>query len=663
MLSPSPHPSLLLLLLLLLRLQSACGRCVFDEVQRSVRVVTPSAGSTSSKNSGMDDSQTVFTAAEQARSFHQHIRQTRGASRQCLQSQREMRQATTDMAPIRIHTWIPQESLTLSEVDRERLESAIKHTVSIVSSLLSVRRIPGPLLLSRDINKYCKFIWRNTSAANYNRCGRANGSYRDETCLDVVIPDEHLRGCAVFHHPDSDVRTELRRDGVGLDDTDFLLYLHIQNSHRCSIEPGMLAYAAHCQADTQGRPLAGTVVICREQLRQERYRHDTTVQILIHELFHVLGFSRTLFRTWRDCYQTHPAGVGCPLHGWVTNLDDTGHVRIYTQSVVRALQEHLNSTDHRLGAPLENLDADFRGLSSHWEARILLGSIMAATLGEPSTVQIDQMTLAALQDTGWYSVNRSRAQSLVWGQGEGALFGSLSTCNDSTSFYFCTGSGLGCHYHHLHKGECQSDPYLEGCRFYKPLANASECWKEENQPESVDWSGEIYQSESRCFFSNLSRENTTHRVSVAGHCYRHRCTGRHRYLIQVLDTDWLDCPPGSAIEVPGYAGVVFCPEKILCSQTDHATPLNSQDHGIFSVLGSSFADVNYSHAPHITAKPNLTFDMDLLSPEPWESAKVIVPILLALASALSLIIAVGAAYKALHGGVRVHAEAPDLLGL
>ena len=42
----------------------------------------------------------------------------------------------------------------------------------------------------------------------------------------------------------------------------------------------MLAYAAHCQADTQGRPLAGTVVICREQLRQERYRHDTTVQVI-----------------------------------------------------------------------------------------------------------------------------------------------------------------------------------------------------------------------------------------------------------------------------------------------------------------------------------------------------------------------------------------------
>lgn len=34
----------------------------------------------------------------------------------------------------------------------------------------------------------------------------------------------------------------------------------------------------------------------------------------------------------------------------------------------------------------------------------------------------------------------------------------------------------------------------------------SECWKEENQPGGVGWSGEIYHSDSRCFFSNLSKE-------------------------------------------------------------------------------------------------------------------------------------------------------------
>lgn len=30
-------------------------------------------------------------------------------------------------------------------------------------------------------------------------------------------------------------------------------------------------------------------------------------------------------------------------------------------------------------------------------------------------------------------------------------------------------SGLGCHYLHLDKGSCSSDPTLEGCRVYKPL--------------------------------------------------------------------------------------------------------------------------------------------------------------------------------------------------
>lgn len=56
--------------------------------------------------------------------------------------------------------------------------------------------------------------------------------------------------------------------------------------------------------------------------------------------------------------------------------------------------------------------------SSHWEARTLQGSIMTAVLGEPAEVRVDAVTLAALQDTGWYTVNLTRAQSLVWGQGE-----------------------------------------------------------------------------------------------------------------------------------------------------------------------------------------------------------------------------------------------------
>ncbi|KAK3546068.1 hypothetical protein QTP70_019984, partial [Hemibagrus guttatus] len=261
-------------------------------------------------------------------------------------------------------------------------------------------------------------------------------------------------------------------------------------------------------------------------------------------------------------------------HGQVIYTDESGQMRLYTPNVNKALQTHLNSTHTELGAPLENQDADSHGFSSHWEARVLQGSIMTASLAEPTLVQFDAITLTAFRDTGWYSVNLSQAQNLLWGENEGTLFGSVSTCNHSSSF-FCTGSGFGCHYLHLHKGVCQSDEYLEGCRIYKPLANGSECWKEENETGSGPevWSGEIFRSDSRCFLSNITREDHfAFNTSVSGRCYRHRCTGRNTYQIQVMGSDWLDCPTGRSIKVFGYRGAVFCPDKRLCHYHDIVPP-------------------------------------------------------------------------------------------
>lgn len=136
-------------------------------------------------------------------------------------------------------------------------------------------------------------------------------------------------------------------------------------------------------------------------------------------------------------------GDDCPPRGKVIHADGSGQMRIYSPSTISALQAHLVSTDPELGAPLENLvNLPTLGLpmsrmhpalmfsvlprqgaapgraSSHWESRVLRGSIMAPVLGDPVTVRIDPVTLAALQDTGWYTVDLSRAQSLVWGSGK-----------------------------------------------------------------------------------------------------------------------------------------------------------------------------------------------------------------------------------------------------
>ncbi|XP_026018022.1 leishmanolysin-like peptidase [Astatotilapia calliptera] len=485
----------------------------------------------------------------------------------------------TSPQPMRIRTWIPRESDSLSEAEKGRLEAAVEEAVRVVSSLLSVNRVPGPLLLSRDINKYCKFLWRDSSTINYNRCGRANKNYGSETCLDATIPDDHLAGCDIYPEADSHKRTVLRPEGAGVPDTDFLLYLHVQDTDKCRAEPSVLAYAVHCQTDSHGRPVAGVVVICRDRLTGATYSHQTTVQTVIHELFHALGFSKDLFSTWRDCYSSSSSQVGadCSPRGKASHSDGSGHMRIYTPSVISALQKHLVSSDPELGGPLENLEAAPGRVSSHWESRVLQGSIMSAVLGDPSTVRIDPVTLAALQDTGWYTVDLSRAQSLVWGDGEGAMFGSLSTCQDNSSSFFCTGSGRGCHFLHLHKGECQTDQYLEGCRVYKPLQNGSECWKKESSRWTAEdeLSGESFGFDSRCFLSSLSTQNQSQvSSSVEGRCYRHRCTGPNRYQIQVFGSEWVDCPAGGNIQINGHNGAVFCPDRRLCLYPDVTPPLD-----------------------------------------------------------------------------------------
>ncbi|XP_071315325.1 ciliated left-right organizer metallopeptidase isoform X2 [Trachinotus anak] len=579
----------MLVVMLVVELPGALQKCIFDEVQAQVSEVRPAPIH--------PDSPPNRPRLRPLMGQHTNLRGRRWSPLHGL----SVRQRSSlgqgapptpaSPQPIRIHTWIPRESDNLSEAEKDRLKSAVEEAVRMVSSLLSVNRVVGPLLLSRDINKYCKFLWSNSRTTNYNRCGRANNNYRNETCLDVTIPDDHLAGCDIYPQPDSPRRTVFRPEGAGLPDTDFLLYLHIQSTDKCRAEPSVLAYAVHCQTDTHGRPVAGVVVICRGRLTAATYEHQATVQTVIHELFHALGFSKDLFHTWRDCSSSSQVAAGCFPRGKVIHSDGSGQMRIYSPSVISALQKHLASPDPELAGPLENLDAASGRVSSHWESRVLRGSIMAAVLGDWTTVRIDPVTLAALQDTGWYTVNLSRAQSLVWGDGEGATFGSLSTCRDNSSSFFCTGSGLGCHFLHLHKGECQTDPYLEGCGVFKPLKNASECWIEENTSQSAgdDQSGEILGFDSRCFFSNLTRQDQSQSLvvssSVAGRCYRHRCTGPNRYQIQVSGSEWVACPAGGTIQLKGYQGLVFCPDRRLCLYPDITPP--SDDVSTFPVSYTS----------------------------------------------------------------------------
>ncbi|XP_074150359.1 ciliated left-right organizer metallopeptidase isoform X1 [Sminthopsis crassicaudata] len=582
----------LLLLLLLLFLKGIKGRCLHEETQRSVSLIGPPVSPLSLEPRFGSGSLSHSNAP----------------------------------SPIRIQAWYSKESNLKSEIlypERDwkywefQIDAVLREAIHRIQEVLAVPPVQGSLLLSRDPERYCQAIWRDPDSPNHYKCSLLNPSYVGENCMGVKIPDSHLRGYSLW--PEQGPPELIQPDGPGISNTDFLLYVQVAHTLKCHHEPSIIAYAACCQLDSQDRPLAGAITFCTHHISSLHHSHSDIVmvtrwgqegqnqghlsegevsllslwhtqdlatgrwkedlglpvqlhhpyicsfllQVTIHELFHILGFSGQLFKKWRDCTADSSIGDKCSPRRQVTRRDEWGQLILTTPTVIHSLARHLGVSETIQGVPLEE-----EGLfSSHWEARLFQGSVMTATFDGAHRTQIDFITLAAFADSGWYQVNLSAAQELLWGQGSGLNFGLATSCRSGSSEFFCVGSGLGCHYLHFDKGQCSSDSLLEGCRIYKPLTHQSECWKKENAPlpTAENPHGEIYHPKSRCFMANLTsvqvfRNGTT----PVPRCYLHRCTKGSTYYVQAAGSPWVLCLPGKSIQVPGYHGLLFCPWVRFC---------------------------------------------------------------------------------------------------
>ncbi|XP_076982795.1 ciliated left-right organizer metallopeptidase [Tamandua tetradactyla] len=544
--------------LLLLLLGDAASRCLHDETQKSVSLLRPP-----SSQLYPNFRSSFLTLPE-----------------------------NHDPQPLRIQTcyigdlgsegvWDPEEEGIRRQA---RAMAAVKVAIQRLQGVLAVPPVQGPLLLSRDPAQYCHAVWGDPETPNHHRCSLLNPGYKGETCLGAKVPDAHLRGYALW--PEQGPPQLVQPDGPGVQNADFLLYVRVAHTPKCHQEPSVIAYAACCQLDSEDRPLAGTIVYCAQHLTSPSLSHSDIVMATLHELLHTLGFSGQLFKKWRDCPSGPSVRENCSTRQQVTKRDEWGQLLLTTPTVSHSLAKHLGVLGVSLGVPLEEEGP----LSSHWEARLLQGSIMTAIFDGAQRTRLDPITLAAFKDSGWYQVNHSAAEELLWGQESGLEFGLVTTCGTDSSDFFCTGSGLGCHYLHLDKGRCSSDPMLDGCRMYKPLAKGSECWKKENgfPPGAENPHGEIYHSQSRCFLANLTPQllpgdKTSHlsqnpslkEEELTGRCYLHQCTDRGAYKVQVKGSPWVPCLPGKSIQVPGYSGLLFCPWGRLCQTNESANAVTS----------------------------------------------------------------------------------------
>ncbi|KAJ8494139.1 hypothetical protein OPV22_015860 [Ensete ventricosum] len=450
--------------------------------------------------------------------------------------------------PVYADCWYNCTSEDISGEDKKRrLRKALGQTAGWFKRALAVEPVKGNLRLS-----------------GYSACGQDGG---------VQLPHEYVE------------------DGVA--DSDLVLLVTTRPT-----TGNTLSWAVACERDQWGRAIAGHVNVAPRHLTAEA---ETLLSAtLIHEVMHVLGFDPHAFAHFRDERKRRRSQV-------TVQVMDENLGRMVTRVVLPRVVMHAR---HQYGAfsekftGLELEDGGGRGTSgSHWEKRLLMNEIMTGSVDTRSVVS--KMTLALLEDSGWYHANYSMADHLDWGRNQGTEF-VTSPCNHWKGAYRCNTTHLsGCTYNREAEGYCPIVSYngdLPKWAQYFPQANkggqsslADYCTyfvaysdgscTDTNSARAPDrMLGEVRGTNSRCMTSSLVRTGFVRGSTTQGNgCYQHRCT--NNTLEVAVDGVWKVCPEsGGPVQFSGFNGELICPAyHELCSGAP--VPINGQCPGSCSFNG------------------------------------------------------------------------------
>ncbi|KAL7544916.1 hypothetical protein ACHAWF_008282 [Thalassiosira exigua] len=238
-----------------------------------------------------------------------------------------------------------------------------------------------------------------------------------------------------------------------------------------------LAFATNCQHDQVDRPTVGYTGICfapMDPSDRTQKTHKRRVLTIAHEFTHILGMNsydfpffydhatkrpRTPRNQWNMPPETQVLCVDGTRQSALTASEDTlkavttanGYIayEVVTETVRNVVR---NQFDCRTveGGRLENQPTgEMDCFGSHWDHRLFNNEFMTAVY-TGSTQYVTALTLALLEDSGWYIPNYGVAQNSPFGLGKGCEFlegqciqrGSVPEWGRGT---FCSsGSSVGC---------------------------------------------------------------------------------------------------------------------------------------------------------------------------------------------------------------------------
>mmetsp|Transcript_13379 Transcript_13379/g.28402 ORF Transcript_13379/g.28402 Transcript_13379/m.28402 type:complete len:825 (+) Transcript_13379:50-2524(+) len=495
------------------------------------------------------------------------------------------------------------------------------------SETLSVVPVDGPLLISP------------AELANRRYCGDSEFT---------EVPAEHI--------------------STGVTGTDLILYVSGTPSTRfCG--PSTLAVAVACNFDNYDRPIAGAINFCLDQVELDENTGTASpaiiqdnVDVAIHEAAHVLGMSSNSYRFYWNPETGEPRTDRSFKSTTVTCVDGVQRTQIlpgestmkffvapngqrYASIVtekVRAVARNQFDCQDVEGAQLENQPTGAESCTGdHWEERLFYPEALSGVISPTANI-ISPLTLALMEDTGWYQANYTKSSVSPFGHGIGCDFvnkpcletdattGETVVPDYAKSFFCSSASARGCSPAQSHKMACtvidyslffpqrlpdaqftyfQDKPSQGGPRQadYCPVYGSTysglqpeelDC-RDPNNVDLINLYSEEYGSDSMCF-------ETT---SGEGRCYVAQCIQDEQVLKVNIRGEWKTCEYdfqqlSITVASGAISSTLTCP-RIMSACPDMFCPANCAGRGI----------CNYQSNVNGTVRPRCEcFDPDDTSP-------------------------------------------------
>jgi hypothetical protein len=317
---------------------------------------------------------------------------------------------------------------------------------------------------------------------------------------------------------------------------------------------GWVASTSHCYAASGSRrPLVSYIRVNRYYMKEttDVLVHEKNMMCAMHEVLHALGFSKNHFKNWKDVKIT-----SATLAGLTATV-------VVAEPLQTKLKEHFGCSSIK-GAYMENSGSSGT-YGSHFERRQFANEIM--TSGLIHDMQMSELSLAALESTGWYAVDYTYADNYNWGKGQGCSF-LTGSCSSSSHPEFCSGSSRGCTASGNSGGRCSTDSRSDGCKWIHPSTSyhcENAVADSYSRLTSVHAFGRLEQS--KCFTGTLS---TSSSASSTSFCFKYECsgTGLNTQLNLKLGSKTVACTREGQVSVTGYKGFINCPDPIeYCTTT------------------------------------------------------------------------------------------------